>query len=128
MIAKRVSTMADVAREAAIQREFTFPLRDFLDGFYSEPSAEKLSEEPPLLGPVFADDGFADAFLAAVSDSLSRTFYLPPPEWIASPNRVLRTPHFSAKSHGLRMIHLQESPTAFRERNIFVSANVLSRA
>jgi len=30
--------------------------------------------------------------------------------------------------HGLRMIHLQESSTAFKERNIFVSTNAIARA
>lgn len=40
--------------------------------------------------------------------------------------RVLGTPYFAAKTHALRMILLQESPSAFRERNIFVSDNSLN--
>jgi len=35
---------------------------------------------------------------------------------------------FAMKCHGGRMCMLIESPPAFRERNIFVSANALSRA
>jgi hypothetical protein len=37
-------------------------------------------------------------------------------------------PWFAMKCHGGRMCMLIESPPAFRERNIFVSANALSRA
>jgi hypothetical protein len=41
---------------------------------------------------------------------------------------VKKTPWFAAKSPNLKAILLQESPAAFRVRNLFVSANALSRA
>jgi hypothetical protein len=40
----------------------------------------------------------------------------------------LKDPWFAMKSHGGRMRMLIESPAAFRERNIFISANAPNRA
>lgn len=127
MTAHRVSSLAEVARLAGQEGSISFPLRDFLDGFQSEPGLAKLAQEPQKLAAVLRDEGLADAYLAAVCDHLCRRHRLVPPAWICDPSRVLRMPHFAAKTHGLRMILLQESPAAFRERNIFVSANALSR-
>jgi hypothetical protein len=106
----------------------SFALRDFLDGFYADVELQKLSEEPQRISALLDDNGFADAYLAAVCDHLCRRYALPKPDWIFAPGRILQRPHFAAKTHGLRMVLLQESPPAFRERNIFVSANALSRA
>ncbi len=128
MIAQRISRLSDVAEMARQKGNLSFPLRDFLDGFYAAPSDDKLSGEPELLAEALGDDGFADAYLAAVCDHLCRQYTLLRPAWVKTPARILRKPHFAARTHGLRMILLQESPPAFRERNIFVSANTLSRA
>ncbi len=128
MIAKRIASLSEVARVAREKRGFSLALRDFLDGFHADPKLEKMSAEPEPLAGVMKDDGFADAYLAAVCDHLCRQHRLPRPAWIKAKHRILARPHFSAKTHGLRMILLQESPPAFRERNIFVSANALSRA
>ena len=128
MIAERIASLSEVAKVALEEREISYPLRDFLDGFYADPKLEKLSEEPRRLADLLADGGFADAYLAAVCDHLCRRYRLPGPAWSRSKTRILAKPYFAAKSHGLRMILLQESPPAFRERNIFVSANALSRA
>jgi len=128
MIVERIASLADVATVARESRSFSHPLRDFLDGFYADPLPGRLSAKPQLLAGFLRDEGFADAYLAAVGDHLSRRYRLPRPAWVKSKDRILAKPHFSAKTHGLRMILLQESPPAFRERNIFVSANALSRA
>lgn len=128
MIAPRISTLKEVAEVARTETRLSGALRDFLDGFHAEPSSEKLEEEPAQLIDALPDGTVADAYLAAVCDHLCRQYRLPRPAWIKSPHRVLKVPFFAAKSHGLRMIYLQESPTAFKQRNIFVSANTLSRA
>ena len=127
MIAQRISTLTEVARMAVQDGRLSLPLRDFLDGFQSEPDSWKLAEEPQRISHLLKDKGFADAYLAAACDHLCRRHRLPRPDWIFEKDRTLKFPHFAAKTHALRMILLQESPPAFRERNIFVSANALAR-
>ena len=64
---QRVSSLSEVARRADSEKEFSYLLRDFLDGFYEAPSATAFAEEPVMLAPVLVDDGRADAYLAAGS-------------------------------------------------------------
>lgn len=44
------------------------------------------------------------------------------------PARALTKPFFAARTKALKAVLLQESPVEFRIRNLFVSANALSRA
>jgi hypothetical protein len=127
-----MSAPAKVMREkfAAITdtETFGYSLRDFLDRFRDAPSYDLIAEEPELLEPRLNDGGRADAFLASTAAYLAQKHQLPVPNWASGTSRALERPWFAAKTHNLRMILLQESPAAFRVRNIFVSANALSRA
>jgi hypothetical protein len=126
MSAHRIFSLKDVAEVVNQNGDFSHTLRDFLDGFYSDPAPEKIQDEPEPI-PEPNHDGFADSYLAAVGDHLCRHYQYPRPNWIRDPNRILKVPYFAAKTHRLRMVYLQESPPAFKERNIFVSANSISR-
>lgn len=72
--------------------------------------------------------GSNDAYLASTAAHVCQKRGVKSPSWVNQPSRVLEKPWFAAKSHNLRMIFLQESPVTFRIRNLFVSANALSRA
>ncbi len=109
-------------------RAFGYALRDFLDRFRENPSYELIAEEPVLLEPTLDDGGRADAFLASTAAYLAQKHQLKVPAWASANARALEKPWFAAQTHELRMVLLQESPTAFRVRNLFVSANALSRA
>jgi hypothetical protein len=124
----RPKTLAEVAAISGDSETFGFAVPDFLDEFYAEPLEERLADEPRSLTAVLHDDGLADATLAAIADHLSRQYKLRSPAWAFGPGRALANPWFGMKSHGGRMCLLIESPPAFRERNIFVSANALNRA
>jgi hypothetical protein len=69
-----------------------------------------------------------DAYLAAVAESLCRECGLRPPAWTEEPAHFLKRPWFAGRLESLKAILLAESPAAFRRRNLFVSANALSRA
>ena len=126
-VINRISTLREVSEVAATNGEFGFALKDFLDGFYASPDAADLTEAPPLLANATPGGPRLDAYLAAVAEHLSREMRWPVPDWTLEPSRFLETPWFGMQSHGGRMILLEESPAAFRVRNIFVSANALSR-
>jgi hypothetical protein len=108
--------------------DFGYMIRDFLDRFRDEPSPSLIAEEPVLLATVLDDNGLADAYLAATAAWLANKNRLPVPAWAKGSSRALEIPWFAARSHKLRMLLLQESPSEFRLRNLFVSANALSRA
>ena len=127
-VINRISTLREVSEVAATSGEFGFALKDFLDGFYACPNAADLADAPPLLADAVPDGSRLDAYLAAIAEHLSRENRWPVPRWSRESSRYLETPWFGMKSHGGRMILLEESPSAFRVRNIFVSANALSRA
>ena len=121
-------TLAEVADCAARGESFDLCLRNFLDGFYHDPTANALAPEPvrladkvPALGPI------EDAYLAATAEWLAWAHKLPPPRW-AFIDRSLRRPWFASPLASLRALLLLESPAPFRSRNLFVSKDALSRA
>jgi hypothetical protein len=50
------------------------------------------------------------------------------PDWVFKPGRALKRPWFASTLASLRAVLIHESPATFRARNLFVSANALSRA
>ncbi len=108
--------------------DFGYALRNFLDRFRRNPDPRLLGDAPDKLGCLLNDDGLADAYLASAAALLCQEQGFPCPEWVDQPDRVFKRPWFAAKTPNLKAILLQESPAAFRVRNLFVSANALSRA
>lgn len=83
-----------------------------------------LMDEPP----VSTGQPETDAYLAALAESLCREVGMRPPAWTENPAYYLKRPWFAGGLDSLKAILLAESPAAFRRRNLFVSANALSRA
>ncbi len=108
--------------------DFDDALANFLDLFNGNPDSEMLEEEPSLLAAKLNDSGLGDAYLASTAAHLCQQRGWKFPLWVNQSSRRMKNPWFAAKTHNLRMVLLQESPAAFRIRNLFVSANALSRA
>ncbi len=121
-------TLADSLRLVREPDGFHYAMANFLDRFKSDPTAEMVSEEPPILSGLLKDNGFADSYAAAAAAHLCQLHGIAFPSWVDKKARRMESPWFAARTHNLRMILLQESPAAFRVRNLFVSANALSRA
>ena len=70
------------------------------------------------------------AFIYAMVNKLEVDYNLDTPNWVYNDEYFkLSTPHFAMDAKGdLRLLLLVESPKQFRMRNIFTTANVLSRA
>jgi len=126
-VVPHLESIAAIAIQTRTAEDFSLRFRDFLDGFYEFPDASKLSEEPRSMAAVLHDNGYADAYLAATAEHLAGQYRLPVPAWCLHPERTLKEPTFAFKTPEGRMFLLVESPTAFRVRNIFVSADALTR-
>lgn len=121
-------TLSESMAEVVESDDFDYAIANFLDRFKREPKLDLVSDEPPLLRGKLNDDGLADAYVAAVAAHLCQQQGFPCPKWAGTKERVKIHPWFAAKTPNLKAILLQESPAAFRVRNLFVSANALSRA
>jgi hypothetical protein len=124
----RPRSLAEVAAWSTDRRTFHYHLADFLDEARRERSRSALEDEPALLGDHFAGGDVADAYLGAVAVALARELGAAPPVWAWHARRKLSKPWFAHPGPRLRAMLLAESPAPFRERNLFVSANALSRA
>ncbi|MBI4604461.1 MAG: hypothetical protein HY721_21070 [Planctomycetes bacterium] len=125
---RRPRSLAEVAAWSDSRRAFSFQLADFLDQFYLERRPEMLSEEPERLARRIEEGDIADAYLAATAVSLARLAGAHPPAWAWQESRKLRRHWFASPGRAVRATLLAESPAPFRERNLFVSENALSRA
>ena len=125
--AQRIPDLKTVAALTASSGEFSYALRDFLDGFYERPSREALEDEPQILDGTVPDGARLDVYLAAVAEHLCRANRYALPRWTGDACRFLVLPWFAMKSHQGRMLMLMDSPSAFRARNLFVSADALHR-
>ena len=124
MTVPRPASLEEVADRTSRGEPFDPLLREFLDAFYggtSDTMASAIAAAPRNIGPV------PDAYLAAVAEHLALRFGLAVPPWVETPERFLIEPFFAGGFESLKAILLVESPLAFRRRQIFVSANALSR-
>jgi hypothetical protein len=132
-IIRRPSSLHEVAAESATYREFGYNLKDFLHEFALAkqrrlPLHSLLELEPPFLSSRFEEGKICDAFLAGTADYLARTNRIPTPVWALKPERVLEIPWFSEKLPSVRMLLLRDTPSAFKEKNIFVFESALNVA
>jgi hypothetical protein len=125
---RRPASLAEVADWTTDRQAFHLHVADFVDEFRRVGHRDMLSGEPRRLASVYEDGDVGDAYLAAVAVSLAREIQQPPPGWAWAESRKLRRPWFAWPGPALRATLLAESPAPFRERNLFVSANVLARA
>lgn len=125
---RRPASLAEVAEWAKDRQTFHLHVSDFIDEFRRLGRGAMLMDEPRRLQSVYEGGEVTDAYLAAVAVSLAREIHERPPLWAWDENRKLRDPWFAWPGPALRATLLAESPAPFRERNLFVSANVLSRA
>ena len=117
-----IAEVASLAKSGAYP--FDMALREFLDAWQSIPDAEKpaaLAEEPARIAAVH------DAYLAATAEYLAAIAGFDAPAWTEAPERFLHEPFFAGGLESLKATLLVESPSAFRRRLIFISANALSR-
>jgi hypothetical protein len=68
-----------------------------------------------------------DVYLAAVAEHLGRQYQFTIGEWAFSSDLSLDKPSFAYQSRAGRIFLLRDSPPAFKARNLFVTANVLTR-
>ena len=125
---RRPDSLAEVARWTNDRRAFSYHLADFLDQFYADRRPEMLFDAPERLENRIEEGDVADAYLAATAVALSRLIQVDPPALAWQENRKLRSPWFASRGAAIRATLLAESPAPFRERNLFVSANALTRA
>ena len=125
---RRPASLAEVAAWTTNRKVFHLHLADFVDEFRRSGRRSMLAEEPSRLVSEYEGGDVSDAYLAAVAVSLAREIQEPPPAWAWAESRKLRRPWFAWPGPSLRATLLAESPAPFRERNLFVSANALTRA
>src|ERR1051326_6244592 len=64
--------------------------------------------------------GICDAFLAATTDYLSRVNHVQTPAWALKEDLILDEPWFSLEDLGIRLRLLRDTPSAFKDKNIFI--------
>ena len=130
---RRPKTLREVVEEAETYQDFGMNLRDFLHEFAAAkakgaPLEPMLAEEPPKIAARFPEGSICDAFIAATADFLSRKNGVHTPVWAQSQERVLEHPWFSEEALDLRLFLLRDTPSAFKEKNIFVFESAMNVA
>jgi hypothetical protein len=130
---KRPKSLRELAEESATYQEFGMNMKDFLHEFAfarqkKQPLAPMLAEEPPRLAERFSEGRVCDAFLAATTDYLSRENHLNTPLWALKEDYVLEEPWFALENIGLRALLLRDTPSAYKDKNIFIFPNALNVA
>jgi hypothetical protein len=130
---RRPGSLREVAAESGTYRDFGYNLKDFLHHFEfarqrGQPLEPLLAEEPPRLAERFKEGRICDAFLAGTADYLARAHGLITPAWALKEDLVLEEPWFSEEFPQVRMRLLRDTPSAFKDKNVFVFESALKVA
>ncbi len=117
-------SLRQVGERALAGEQWRAAVREFLDGFAlaAPPLAQRLLDQEP---PTFDEAG--DAYLAALAEHLAFHHDLVRPAWCVDRRRFLRRMWIASDAPGLRATAIQQSPTAFRRRGLFIGATTLHR-
>jgi len=129
-VIRRPTSLHEVAAESGAYAEFGRNLKDFLHEFaYANKRGldlePLLSEEPPRLAGGFEQGRICDAFLAATANYLARVNGIQTPAWALNQDRVLDEPWFSEELPIVRLLLLRDTPSAFKDKNVFVFDSAL---
>jgi hypothetical protein len=127
---KRPDNLSEVAAESATYEEFGYNLKDFLHTLAfakkeGRPLEPLLVDAPKRLASVFSEGKICDAFLAATADYLARNHGILTPSWALEEDLVLADPWFSPPYLSVRMRLLRDTPSAFKDKNIFIFEDAL---
>jgi len=130
---RRPDTLREVAAESEIYGDFGYNLKDFLHEFAfvqkrGLPLEPLLAQEPPRLAGRFPEGKICDAFLGATADYLSRVNGIPTPAWALKEDLMLEEPWFSPEFPQIRMRLLRDTPSAFKDKNLFIFESALQVA
>ena len=130
---RRPATLAQVAEATGDYEDFGGHLKDFLHELAAsrrrgEPLRPHVRKEPPRLTARFPEGAVCDAFVAATADYLCRVAEVPPPRWAVAQDRALEMPWFAESYLGLRAVLLRDTPSAFKDKNIFILPSALEVA
>ena len=103
---------------------------NFLDETYLKFKRNELDISTWYTEPFFNSDlEFKhQAYFAAVIHKLSNDLGFETPKWVLDGKYVLDKPYFAVEAKGmLKALLLFESPREFRTKNIYVSANAMTR-
>ena len=125
--------MREVATESDTYEDFGLNFKDFLHEFAMRrneglPLDPMFAQEPPRLAGRFNEGNICDAFLAATADYFARTNRLALPAWALKEDLVLEEPWFALNSLPLRGLLLRDTPSAFKDKNIFIFDSALKVA
>jgi hypothetical protein len=108
-------------------RDFTFAWSMFLDAFYAAESDKKVEMVKEPAERLDLDQNTM-AYIASSVHKLAREADLQIPAWVFDSKYFLRDPYFVGNPPDLlKIVYLAESPAEFKMRNVFSSANCLSR-
>lgn len=125
MIGNRPQNLLKVA-EATDPYGFDLLVAEFIDQWNLDASVERLAEEPLLIGGRFESGTIADTYLAALARHLFTAKGWRSPAWVWKAERFLDRPWFSVPDT-MKALAIHQSPPAFRERNLFILEDGLTR-
>jgi hypothetical protein len=118
-----------LADSGLLQQIWRFVVMQLLDDYASvlrhsgvEAASRMWTPEPPLTG-----SNQVDAALAAMAEYLARRDGWPAPSWVRDPRREASPWWFVTDLRGFHPKALVESPSSFRRRGVFITADALVR-
>ena len=130
---RRPTSLREIAAESESYHDFGMNVKDFLHEYASArkrglPLEGMFAEEPVLLKERFAEGNICDAFLAGLGDYLCRINRIQTPVWAQAESRVLEHPWFALEYPEMRLLLLRDTPSAFKEKNIFIFESAMNVA
>jgi len=119
-----VTAAQTLLRARDLGEGYQLAINAFIDAFRRASQEERLT----LVASPIESGGWLEALIAATVSCLCHETGVPLPSWLAAvtcPTLFFALP---ARSFAMRIRLMLESPPPFRNRNVFVPANSLSRA